>query len=46
MTNNFLIFTGQEEVHSISAREGTCINILKPIQCRQKEFVYSLQTSH
>jgi len=43
-TNN-LAFFAEHEVH-LSALEATYIKTLKPILCRQKEFLYSLQISH
>ena len=40
-----ILATARSSFH-LSVLEGTCINALQPILCRQKEFVYSLQISH
>ena len=42
----FSILSRARSTFHLSALEATYIKTLKPILCRQKEFVYSLQISH
>jgi len=46
MANNFFILVRARIALHLSALKATYIKTLKSIQCRKKEFVYSLQISH